>query len=787
MNAHRKSNTLAAIALCALTLCAAPSSRGGTTIDAVNRYAWGANIGWIDWNQGDYGAVIGQSVCSGFIYSANVGWINLGNGRPANGSSYGNNSGTDFGVNVDSSGNLSGLAWGANIGWINFVASGNPAVDLITGKFSGYAWGANVGWINLNSGYGVTTYAIYPGTTLLVSKLQVLLPGETSDPGTPTGKTGTPTPQVAGVPFYIVVNAVDGTFQVVSSATPKVAISSSDGAAVLPANSTLASGTFTFTVTLNTLGTQTVTATDTATSNPLSLGLSAGVSVYGALVPGVNNWGTTEGQQLTVPVIKMLAGANSFTYTLSDGFVTAQGTVNITISSGSGQSKNLLSITMSGSCAVVDFLGIPGNSYVVQYASSLTGPWTDLSGAITADAATGVISYQDCKLDESKTKSAFDRVAARCARQRMELSTGGVAIYNGRREIMSNIVSAPRRQFFSDNWAGICPEALAAMTEANRGHATGYGDDGWTRQAADMIREIFETDCQVFFVFSGTGGNSLALASLCLSHQSVLCHEDAHVETGECGAPEFFSGGAKIRLLPGANGKLEPASVESAVNKRGDIHFPKPRVLSLTQATEAGTVYSPDELRDLCEAARRLGLRVHMDGARFANAVASLGVKPKEIAWRAGVDILCLGGTKNGMAVGEAIVFFDAALAREFDYRRKQAGQLASKMRFLSAPWIGMLREGAWLRHAARANAMARRLEDALGGLPEIKIAFPCQTNAVFAVMPPALIARLRAQGWQFSTHVAPGNCRLMCSWDTTESDVDALAEDIGKLSAETH
>jgi threonine aldolase len=212
------------------------------------------------------------------------------------------------------------------------------------------------------------------------------------------------------------------------------------------------------------------------------------------------------------------------------------------------------------------------------------------------------------------------------------------------------------RQFFSDNCAGICPEALAALAEANAGHASSYGEDAWTRQAAAMIRDLFETGCQVFFVFSGT----------------------------------------------------------------------------------------------------------------------------------AGVDILCLGGTKNGMAVGEAIVFFDADLALEFDYRRKQAGQLASKMRFLSAPWIGMLRDGAWLCHAARANAMARRLENALRGLPNLKIAFPCQTNAVFAIMPAARIHRLRELGWQFSAHVTPDNCRLMCSWDTTEEDVDALAADVRKLSLET-
>ena len=261
-----------------------------------------------------------------------------------------------------------------------------------------------------------------------------------------------------------------------------------------------------------------------------------------------------------------------------------------------------------------------------------------------------------------------------------------------------------RRQFASDNYAGICPEAFAALAEANHGHAKSYGNDPWTEKAADLIREIFETRCEVFFAFNGTAANSLALASMCQSYNSILCHESAHIETAECGAPEFFSNGSKVLLLSGENGKIDPASIEGAVKKRTDIHYPKPRVLSLTQATEAGTLYSLDELKTVTETARELNLRIHMDGARFANAVSALGVAPKEITWQAGVDVLCFGGTKNGMPVGEAVVFFNTELAKEFDYRCKQAGQLASKMRFLSAPWVGMLQDGAWIQHAAHAN-----------------------------------------------------------------------------------
>ncbi|MEO6183679.1 MAG: low specificity L-threonine aldolase [Verrucomicrobiota bacterium] len=329
-----------------------------------------------------------------------------------------------------------------------------------------------------------------------------------------------------------------------------------------------------------------------------------------------------------------------------------------------------------------------------------------------------------------------------------------------------------RRQFASDNYAGICPEAFAALTEANQSHARSYGNDPWTAKAADLIREIFETPCEVFFVFNGTAANSLALASMCQSYNSILCHEGAHIETAECGAPEFFSNGSKVLLLPGAHGKIDPASIEGMVKKRTDIHYPKPRVLSLTHATEVGTIYSLDELKALTDIGRKFDLRIHMDGARFANAVAATGLSPKEITWQAGVDVLCFGGTKNGLPVGEAVVFFNADLAKEFDYRCKQAGQLASKMRFLSAPWVGVLQDGAWLRHAAHANEMARQLEQGLRLIPDVEIVFKRQTNSVFARIPQPQIDRLRQHGWQFYTHVSQGDCRLMCSWDTTGDDV---------------
>jgi len=341
----------------------------------------------------------------------------------------------------------------------------------------------------------------------------------------------------------------------------------------------------------------------------------------------------------------------------------------------------------------------------------------------------------------------------------------------------------PKNAFASDNYAGVCPEAWQAMTEANHGFANAYGDDGWTARACDALREFFETDCQVYFVFNGTAANSLALATLCNSYHSIICHELAHIETDECGAPEFFSNGTKVLLVPGKDGKVDPAAVADTVTRRKDIHYPKPKVLSLTQATELGTVYTPDELQTIAATARSFGLRLHMDGARFANAVASLNVPPKALTWQAGIDVLTFGGAKNGMAIGEAVVFFNPALATEFDYRCKQAGQLASKMRFLAAPWLGLLKDGALLRHASHANQMAQTLAAGLASIHDVRIVHPVEANAVFVRMPPALIDALKAAGWHFYTFIGSGEARLMCSWQTTAADVNAFLDDTRRLT----
>lgn len=339
-----------------------------------------------------------------------------------------------------------------------------------------------------------------------------------------------------------------------------------------------------------------------------------------------------------------------------------------------------------------------------------------------------------------------------------------------------------KTQFASDNYSGICPEAWSALEQCNRGHSRGYGEDTWTESVSDKIREIFEIDCEVFFVFNGTAANSLSLASMCQSYHSILCHEYAHVERDECGAPEFFSNGTKVLLLPGANGKIDPASIENEVKRRTDIHFPKPKAVSVTQATEFGTVYSLDELQAIHEMTRKYGLKLHMDGARFANAVAALGVAPKETTWKAGVDVLCFGGTKNGLGVGDAVIFFNHELAVEFEYRCKQAGQLASKMRFLSAPWLGLLDGDVWLKHARHANEMAELLESEFQKLDEVKLLFPRQVNSVFAELPAKVISAMHERGWIFYNFIGKGGCRFMCSWDTTSEDVLSLVADLREI-----
>ena len=335
-----------------------------------------------------------------------------------------------------------------------------------------------------------------------------------------------------------------------------------------------------------------------------------------------------------------------------------------------------------------------------------------------------------------------------------------------------------RHQFASDNTAAICPEALAALQSANIDWAPSYGDDRWTARVRELVRDIFETDCEAYLVFNGTAANALALAQLCQSFYSVICHEHAHIQTDECGAPEFFTKGAKLLLVGGAAGKIDIDEAATIIARQPDVHAHKPRVVSITQATEFGAVYTQDEIAAVSKFARGREMFVHMDGARFANAVAALNCAPKAITWEAGVDVLCFGGTKNGVAAGELVIFFKKELAREFDYRQKQAGQLASKMRFLAAPWIALLTDDVWLRNAQHSNRAARKLGQRLQTEAKIEIVFPVEANAVFLRMSEQRVRELHARGWHFYKFIEPDIYRIMCSWSVSEQEIEDFVAD---------
>lgn len=339
-----------------------------------------------------------------------------------------------------------------------------------------------------------------------------------------------------------------------------------------------------------------------------------------------------------------------------------------------------------------------------------------------------------------------------------------------------------RYDFASDNTAPISRRVWDALAQANRDAAPSYGADRWTKRARGLVRETFETDCEVFFVFNGTAANALALAQICRSFDAIFCHERAHIQADECGAPEFFSGGAKLVATPGANGKLDLEQVALALTRFPDVHSSKPRVISVTQATEFGTIYTRGELERIAQFARARSLFLHMDGARFANAVASLGCSPKAITWEIGVDVLCFGGIKNGAAVGELVVFFNRDLALDFDYRLKQAGQLASKARFVGAAWTALLENDAWLENARYANEAAKSLRSKLAQLPGVEFSFPTEANALFVRFGNMLYEQLQMRGWRFLRFVEPDVYRLMCSWATSDDMIDAFVDDVKQL-----
>jgi threonine aldolase len=333
--------------------------------------------------------------------------------------------------------------------------------------------------------------------------------------------------------------------------------------------------------------------------------------------------------------------------------------------------------------------------------------------------------------------------------------------------------------FRSDNAAAPCAEVLAAMTAAAPATAAGYDGDDWSARLDAAFGDLFGTACTVLPVLTGTAANALALAALVPPYGAIVCHAEAHIHVDECGAPEFFTGGAKLMLVQGSDGRLTPAGIDAGLaSHRGDVHQVQVRALSLTQATEAGTVYTPAALASLGAHARARGWRLHLDGARFANAVAFLGCHPGDISWRAGVEILSFGMIKNGGMLAEALVVFDLALAEDLRFRRKRAGQMPSKGRFQAAQLLAMVEDGVWLRNAARANAGAARLAMAAAG----RLLYPVEANEVFVQLRAGEADRLRAAGAGFYDWgpVGSDQVRFVVPWDAPEADLVALCAALG-------
>jgi threonine aldolase len=329
-------------------------------------------------------------------------------------------------------------------------------------------------------------------------------------------------------------------------------------------------------------------------------------------------------------------------------------------------------------------------------------------------------------------------------------------------------------RFYSDNTATAAPEILAALTEANQGHTIAYGDDPWTQRLDETLGRFFGTPVRAFAVATGTAANSLSLATLSPPWGAIYAHEEAHIGVDECGAPQFFTGGAQLASLPGEHGKLTCETLLAAVDKHpANVHTVQPAVVSLAQATELGTAYRPAEIAAISKLAHERGLKVHMDGARFANALAFLDCHPGDVTWRAGIDVLSFGATKNGALAAEAVVFFNLELVRDFEFRRKRAGHLLSKSRFVAAQLLAYVETGVWQRNARRANDLARRIGRAAGS----SLLHPVEANEVFVQLGDDRKAQLRNAGFEFYGWgpQSSGEARFVVSWDQREQDVAAL------------
>jgi len=344
----------------------------------------------------------------------------------------------------------------------------------------------------------------------------------------------------------------------------------------------------------------------------------------------------------------------------------------------------------------------------------------------------------------------------------------------------------PPRTFASDNWAGVHPEVMDAIVAANVGHAPAYGADALTEEAVALLRREFGPEAEVSLVFNGTGANVVGLQSLLRPHEAVICAAGAHIAVDECGAPERFLG-SKLLPVPGVDGKLTPELAAAAVTGIGDEHHVQARVVSITQSTEVGTCYTVEEIAALAAWAHDQGMLLHLDGARIANAAASLGVGLGSFGAAAGVDVLSFGGTKNGALGAEAVITFRPEATTGLRFIRKQSMQLASKMRFAAAQFVALLHDGLWERNAAHANALARRLGAAAAAVPGIALAHPVQANGVFAVVPPDVTEALQATYPFYVWDPAADVVRWMCSFDTTPGDVDAFVDRLATLMAERH
>ncbi len=337
-------------------------------------------------------------------------------------------------------------------------------------------------------------------------------------------------------------------------------------------------------------------------------------------------------------------------------------------------------------------------------------------------------------------------------------------------------------RFMSDNTATACPEMLAALAEANHGLEVAYGDDPWTRRLDEALGGFFGAPVRAFAVATGTAANALALATLTPPYGAIFAHHEAHIACDECGAPGFYSGGAQLMLLEGEHAKVSAAGLAAALEAHPvSVHTVQPAALSVSQASELGAAYRPEELARLCKVAHAHGLKVHMDGARFANAVTFLGCHPGDVTWRAGIDVLSFGATKNGALAAEAVVFFDTTLVRDFELRRKRAGHLLSKSRFVAAQLLAYLQDDLWRRNAARANGFARRIGAAAGA----RLIAPVEANEVFVQLGIEGKRALRAAGFEFYDWGAEsaGQARLVAAWDQNESHVEALCAALGRLA----